>query len=478
MKRAIRTHLRDFIAIICLVALALLVAAYILQKERLRLPFIQSRPFTIYADLESAKAVSPGQGQAVRVSGVQIGVISGVQERDGYARVAMSIDPRYRGLIHTNWTALLRPRTGLDDMFMELSPQPGHAPVAKPGFTIPLANTQPPVDLDQIERQLDGDTRNYLDLLINGAGLGFSRNGGDELAKILERFEPTHHDLARLNGAIARRGRDLQQLVNSLARLNEALEQKQAQLVSLVQASNRVWAAFASQSRNVSQAVALLPGTLRQTTTTLAQVERFANLLGPTATNLLPAARALPAANVALRQLAVPSTPILRNQIRPFVVAARPVVQSLEPAAIHLAAATPPIRRVFTVLNHFVNLLGYNPGSRVHGYLWWLAWVDHNARTLFSNQDANGDLRNLFLQLSCDSMEQIVQGSPLQAVIYNIVPIVMDAGLCPKQASANAAALRSGRLQRLLAGLTPLASRSPSGAKAAQAASANPEARH
>jgi phospholipid/cholesterol/gamma-HCH transport system substrate-binding protein len=477
VKRAIKAHLRDFIAIVCLVALALVVAAYILQKERLRLPFIQSRPFTIYADLESAKAVSPGQGQAVRVSGVQIGLISGVQERDGYARVAMSIDPKYRGLIHTNWTALLRPRTGLDDMFIELQPQPGRAPVAKPGFTIPLANTQPPVDLDQIERQLDGDTRNYLDLLINGAGVGFSRNGGDQLAKILERFEPTHQDLARLNGAIAQRGRDLQQLVDSLARLNEALEQKQAQLVSLVRASNRVWEAFASQNQNVSRAVALLPGTLRQTTATLAQVQRFANLLGPTATNLLPAARALPAANVALRQLAVPATPILRSQIRPFVVAARPVVRNLEPASIHLAAATPPIRRVFTVLNHFVNLLGYNPGDKIHGYLWWLAWVDHNARTLFSNQDANGDFRNLFIQLSCDSIEQIVQGSPLQAVIYDLVPIVMDAGLCPKQASANAASLAQGKLEQQLARIASLAAGSPLSATAGQASSTRSRSR-
>ncbi len=49
-------------------------------------------------------------------------------------------------------------------------------------------------------------------------------------------------------------------------------------------------------------------------------------------------------------------------------------------------------------------MLGYNPGGAQHGYLWWLAWLDHNARTLFSLQDANGDFRPLFLQASCATL--------------------------------------------------------------------------
>jgi hypothetical protein len=83
------------------------------------------------------------------------------------------------------------------------------------------------------------------------------------------------------------------------------------------------------------------------------------------------------------------------------VIAARPTVRSLRPAAVHLAKATPNLTKVFLVLNHLGNMLGYNPGNVEHGYLWWLAWLDHNARTLFTVQDANGDFRPLFLQASC-----------------------------------------------------------------------------
>ncbi|MBV9605917.1 MAG: hypothetical protein JO027_12440, partial [Solirubrobacterales bacterium] len=159
-----------------------------------------------------------------------------------------------------------------------------------------------------------------------------------------------------------------------------------------------------------------------------------------------------PAANQALTALAVPGAPIVKNQIRPFVVASRPVVRNLKPAAINLAdptvlqtangpvhegAATSNLTNVFNVLNHFGNMLGYNPGNTEHGYLWWLAWLDHNARTLFSVQDANGDFRPLFLQASCASLAQIANSSPLQEVIMNLTPILTSANLCPTQAAAD-----------------------------------------
>ena len=93
---------------------------------------------------------------------------------------------------------------------------------------------------------------------------------------------------------------------------------------------------------------------------------------------------------------------------------------------------------MFTVLGHLVNMLGYSPGGRQHGYLWWLAWLDHNARTVFSIQDANGDYRPLFLQASCATLAQLAsfQGG-LAEVVLNLTPILTDLKLCPKQAAAD-----------------------------------------
>jgi phospholipid/cholesterol/gamma-HCH transport system substrate-binding protein len=432
MKRAIKTHLGDFAAIIVLLVLSVAVAGYVLSHERFRFPFISSSPYTLNAEFSTAQAVTPGQGQSVRVSGVQIGEIGNVSLKNGVAIVQMNIDPRYKNLIHTNATALLRPKTGLKDMFIELQPGNRSAPVAKPGWTMPVSNTLPDINADEILASLDGDTRNYLQLLVNGAGQGLQGKGGTELAQVFERFEPTHQDLARLNKAVAVRGTDLRQLVNSLQRLNTALSHNQSQIVRLVDASSTVFKAFASQDSNISAAIRELPGTLAQTTDTLNRVTTFAK----------------------------PSAPIVQNQIRPFVVAARPLVRNLKPAAENLAAATPGLTRTFDVLNRFANMLGYNPGDTEHGYLWWLAWLDHNARTLFSVQDANGDFRPLFLQASCATYAQIVNGigqaaggaGPLIENLLNLTPILTSSNLCPAQAAANATAYQSYQAQQQGAG--------------------------
>src|SRR5437764_1412854 len=224
----------DFVAIMALLVLSVIVAGYVLSHERLRFPFIQSSPFTINAEFSTAQAVTPGQGQTVRISGVQVGSLGKVSVKNGVAVVEMDIDQKFKRLIHQDATALLRPRTGLKDMFIELNPGSNRAPQVKQGYPIPVSNTLPDINTDGILSSLDADTRAYLDLLVNGAGQGLKHNGGNQLAGVLERFEPTHRDLARLNKAVAVRGENLRRLVNSLQRLNTALASKQGQIVQLV----------------------------------------------------------------------------------------------------------------------------------------------------------------------------------------------------------------------------------------------------
>jgi phospholipid/cholesterol/gamma-HCH transport system substrate-binding protein len=440
VKRAIKTHAVDFAAIIVLIVVAIVVSGYILNHERLRFPFIQSSPYTLNAEFSTGQAVTPGQGQTVRVSGVQIGEVGNVTLKNGISIVQLNIDAKYSHLIRTDASALLRPKTGLKDMFVEVNPGSTNAPVAKQGSTIPVSNTNPDVNPDEVLASLDGDTRQYLDLLVNGAGQGLKGKGGSELGNLLKRFLPTHQDLARLNEVVAQRGVALRQLIHSLQVLNTALAVNRSQIVQLIDSSSTVFRAFANANQNVSRAVADLPGTLQQTTTTLQKVQTFANIVAPATRSLLPAVGAIPAANQATIDLAKPITPVLKTEIRPFVVAARPLIRNLRPASNNLATATPNLSKAFGVLNNFFNELGYNPGGNQHGYLWWLAWADHNARTVFSTQDANGDFRNLFVQASCDSLAQIAQGTPGSEAVLAVTGILTSANTCPKQAAANQAA--------------------------------------
>src|SRR6202035_1863728 len=164
--------------------------------------------------------------------------------------VQMDMDTRYEHLVHRNATLLLRPKTGLDDMFIELNPGNSSSPVAPPGYTFPVSNTLPDINVDEIFSSLDSDTRNYLNLLVNGAGQGLQGRTSD-LTQVLERFEPTHQDLARVNQAIAQRGADLRQLVDSLRRLDGDLALQRPQLVSLVTAGSQVFHALAAENANI-----------------------------------------------------------------------------------------------------------------------------------------------------------------------------------------------------------------------------------
>jgi phospholipid/cholesterol/gamma-HCH transport system substrate-binding protein len=437
MSMAIRKHYKDFIAILFLVLLSAGVAYYILTNQRLRFPFIQPQRTQIKAEFQTAQAVTPGQGQTVRISGVKVGDITKVDLKDGVAVITMDIDPAYDKRIRTDASALLRPKTGLKDMFVEINPGKAPAPVAKNGWTIPLKSTLPDVNPDEILSALDTDTRGYLQLLVKGAGQGLDKRGGD-LAEVFKRFEPTHRDLARFAKAVAQRRANVRDLTTALAELNGALADRRKDLVQLVDSSSAVFGALAKEDNNISTAVRLLPGTLRDTTITLRKVQRFANILGPSSRALIPAIREIPDANRALSSLARAETGDVKNKIRPFVRAARPVVRDLRPSVNDLARATPKLTSSFVVLNHLFNTLAFNPNGaeppekadRQEGFLFWLAWLNHQALTLFSSQDANGGFRPLFLTLGCSSARQLIQENASAEFALNLTPILTNPALC------------------------------------------------
>ena len=433
----IRRRLKEFVAIVGLILVAGAASLYILDQQRMRFPLIEDAPFVLKAEFSTAQAVVAGQGQTIRVSGVRIGDIGGVELQDGRAIVSMEIDREYEDMVHTDATALLRPKTGLKDMFIDLEPGTDGAPVAEEGWTIPVQATLPDVNPDEIFSTLDADTRDYLKLLISDAGRGLDGNAVG-LRELFKRFEPTHRDLARVNGAIATRRQNLRRLISSLNQLNAELARKDDDLAGLVDSSASVLRAFASEERNVSAAVAELPATLQATTEALGRVEGFAELLGPTTEKLRPAARALDPANDALRPFAAATAPLLREDIRPLVREARPLVRDLAPASKQLSAAAPSLRRVFVRLNHLFNLAAYNPNGREgpenagrqEGYLFWLAWLQHMAPQLFSNSDAHGTLRPVTIAAPCATVEQLVREEPELEFLMMLTPILTDSQAC------------------------------------------------
>ena len=204
---AIRKHLGDFVALAVLTLIGIGTGVYIMsnQESRPRVPLLEEKPYELHVALSDAQAVLPGQGQSVRVAGVKIGLIGQVRLKEGQAVVELVIERKYLEDLdlQDDTTALLRPRTGLKDMFIEL--EPGHrGEKLAESDTIPVANTAPDIDPDEFLSALDSDTRSYLQLLINGAGKGLDGNG-DDLREVFRRLGPTNRSLKEVTGAIADR---------------------------------------------------------------------------------------------------------------------------------------------------------------------------------------------------------------------------------------------------------------------------------
>jgi phospholipid/cholesterol/gamma-HCH transport system substrate-binding protein len=429
MTTAIRKHLRDFIALALLVVLAIVVGWIVVQQERLRVPVLEQKPFTLKAELSTAQSVTPGQGQTVRVAGVRIGDISKVELKNGVAVVTMAIDRKYLP-IYRDATILLRPKTGLKDMFLELDPGSRAAGEFSEGDTIPVANTLPDVNLDEILELLDSDTQAYLRLLLVGAGEGL-KGQGRNLGHLLGSLGPINRQVARLNGEVATRRHNLAHLIHNLRVLTGAVGTKNREIAQLVDASNAVFQAIGSQDPQVQRAVAELPGTLSVTHTTLGKVNRLALVLGPTFNDLRPFARNLDEMNASVRRLANATTPIIRDQIRPFVRAARKPVSDLAAAAGPLARATPQLTTIAKKINRLGNMVAYNPRGaepppatlpgtppRDEGYLYWLAYLSHNANSVFQSQDGAGLYRRIYFTESCASVAGLLkQTGPLGALV-------------------------------------------------------------
>jgi phospholipid/cholesterol/gamma-HCH transport system substrate-binding protein len=406
VKHAIRTHWKDFLAVLGVVVVGLAVAVVILSEQGVRFPLVEEAPKQIEVELSDAQAVEPGRGQTVRVAGVEIGKIAGVQLEEGHAVVELEIEHQYEDMVREDATALLRPKTALKDMFLEVDP--GTGPVVPEGGRIRLAATAPDVDPDEILAALDADTRPYLKLLIAGAGKGLSGRGED-LNATLRRLEPLHRDLARVTQATASRRKALKRLIHSYGLLTGELGRNPSDLERLVSASSEVFGALAGEDDDIATAAARLPGALRQSKATLAEVGGFARELPPALDALIPAVRRLPEANAALRPFFSQTTPVLSDQIRPFVRAARPWTADLRTAAVQGAKAAPDLRRSLASANRFFNMGAFNPGgaegldglsvtdqrARQEGLLYWLAWTAQNGVSLFNTADAQGPWRRV-----------------------------------------------------------------------------------
>jgi phospholipid/cholesterol/gamma-HCH transport system substrate-binding protein len=430
VKRAISKHLRDFIALFFMGLIAVGVASYILSQERFHLPgwvpLVGADFYKVNVELQTGQAVVPGQGQTMNIAGVKVGDVSSVRLKDGRAIVTVNMESRYTP-IHRDAHVLLRPKTGLKDMYLALDPGTKAAGALPSGGTIPVSNTLPDVNPDEVLAQLDYDTRSYLQILLGAGAQAFTDPPGHQgessaaLRQTFKRFEPTNLYLYKITSQLETRRKNIAHVIHNFRSIAEELNRTDGKLGRFVESANVNFQAFANQDANLRAALGLLPGTLTTTRNTLVKADALGRRLGPTSQALRPAARALGPALRDVRPFLRQTTPVIESQLRPFTRIAQPTVRDLRAAATDLSAATPRLVRTFGVLNSALNTFAYKPPGKEEGFLFYQSWLNHAGAALFETDDAHGPIRRGLVMVACGSLailDQIKQTNPqLQTLI-------------------------------------------------------------
>jgi phospholipid/cholesterol/gamma-HCH transport system substrate-binding protein len=457
VRTAIRKHLRDFIAVTLIFLLAAGVAGYILSNQRFYLPawvpVLGTDFYDLNAEFETAQAVVPGQGQTVNIAGVKVGDIGKVTLEDGRAVVEMKLESKYKGRVFKNATLLLRPKTGLKDMFIEMNPGTRDAGELPENAHIPVAQTKPDVNLDEILSNLDRDTRDYLQVLVNTGGEVFSsKRFTANLRETFKRFEPTNRDIAKITSEVGKRRRNLAHVIHNFQILSSELAKRDDQLSAFVDSANANFQALANQDQNLRAALRELPSTLDVTGDTLGKADELGRELGAATRELDPFAKDLGPALRATRPFLRNTTPVIRDQLRPFSREVRPTVRTLRRTAADLAVTTPRLVTTFKFINKLLNALAYNPPGQEEGYLFWTSWLSHAGASLFSTQDANGPIRRGIVITNCTNLgvlEQIGKTNPNLQVLTDLLHAPPVAQVCPQQTpSAPVVASREKKAER------------------------------
>jgi phospholipid/cholesterol/gamma-HCH transport system substrate-binding protein len=408
MRRALREHSTDVIAIVALLAAALFSTFVILANQRTSLPgwvpILGTDRFELRAELSSAQAVTPGQGQSVDIAGIRVGDITGVELEDGHAVVTMEVDNDKAHLINEDASLLLRPKTGLNDMVIEVDTGASSEDI-KEGSTVPLASTQPNVNPDEILAGLDADTQGFLKLLLAGGAeaLDPEQRRGEKLGNALRRLEPFARDISRISGALAVRRENIRNAIHNFGSLSQELADKDQDVTAFVDSSDAALESFARQEASIRAALRELPGTLEETRGALESADQLALNAAPALRDLIPGARATGPALRALRPVFEQTTAPIRDQIRPFTQQVASPVHHIRHASVGLGRAAPQLRTGFTRLNQGLNGLTYDAPGGQESFAFYIPWLNHNINNLALLQDAQGPLPRGLVMFSCNT---------------------------------------------------------------------------
>ena len=297
----------------------------------------------------------------VRISGVPVGKVKTIEpdKGSGRSKVEIELESRYAPL-PSDARAVLRQKTLLGETYVELTPGSADAEPVADGGTLAAAQISPTVQLDEIYRTFDADTRQAFQTWMQEQAKGIGDYGRD-VNDALGNLAPFAEDTATLVDILNRQEGAVTGLVSNTGVVFEALTERGGQLRSLIENANRVFDTTAQRDEELKQTFLALPTFERESAVTFDRLAEFARDTDPLVTQLRPAARQL---SPTLRDLGAlsPDLEALFRELNPLITASRtgfPAAERVLEDARPLIAQLDPAMRQLTPLLDFVGL--YKP---------------------------------------------------------------------------------------------------------------------
>ena len=299
------------------------------------------------------EATQLAQEADVRISGVPVGRVK-QKELDGETTaVEIEVDEQYAPL-PADTRAVLRQKTLLGETYVELSPGSSDAPTVPDGGELDPGRVSPTVELDEIFRAFDAETREAFRVWMDQQGRAFAGRGED-INDALGNLAPFAEDTSEVLEILDRHERATQQLVRDTGEVFAALTERQGQLRELIVNSNRLFDATARRDAELADTFRIFPTFLDESRVTTDRLTQFANDTDPLVTQLRPAARELSPTLISLAGLA-PDLKAFFRDLGPLIRVSRRGLPALED---FLNETTPLLAQIDPFLRQVNPILDY-----------------------------------------------------------------------------------------------------------------------
>jgi phospholipid/cholesterol/gamma-HCH transport system substrate-binding protein len=264
-------------------------------------PF-RAKPYEIEVPFNEATQLA--EQSDVRISGVNVGKVQSIAlaPNGRQALATVDIDDKY-GPLPESTRAILRTKTLLGETYIELTPGSAEGPQLADGATLPEANIAESVQLDEIFRTFDPETRAAFQSWMQEAAVAINGQG-QSLSYALGEFEPTFTDLDKLLRVLDTQRVAVAQLFRNGATTFESLRGREGELASLIQSSNAVFQTTAVRDRDIEALFRAFPTFQDESRLTLNRLKAFAINTDPLMRQLVPAAEQLSPTLIAFANLA------------------------------------------------------------------------------------------------------------------------------------------------------------------------------